>query len=149
MKKLGRKHRPYFRMVAIDGRAPRDGKVIEELGLYDPLVKDTDARAILKGERTVEIVRPAPTRPKGSGERRRREGVNPVGDPLFEALRALRRELAAEAQVPPYVIFHDATLREMAAMRPATLSEMGAIPGIGARKLEAYGEAFLGAIRRN
>src|SRR3954469_18996405 len=51
MKKLGRKHRPFFRMVAIDGRAPRDGKVIEELGLYDPLVKDTDARAILKGER--------------------------------------------------------------------------------------------------
>jgi len=51
MKKLGRKHRPFFRMVAIDGRAPRDGKVIEELGLYDPLVKDTDARAILKGDR--------------------------------------------------------------------------------------------------
>src|SRR6185295_11444481 len=51
MKKLGRKHRPFFRMVAIDGRAPRDGKVIEELGLYDPLVKDTDARAILNGER--------------------------------------------------------------------------------------------------
>ena len=51
MKKLGRKHRPYFRMVAIDGRAPRDGKVIEELGLYDPMIKDTDARALLKGER--------------------------------------------------------------------------------------------------
>jgi small subunit ribosomal protein S16 len=51
MKKMGRKHRPFFRMVAIDGRAPRDGKVIEELGHYDPLVKDTDARAILKGER--------------------------------------------------------------------------------------------------
>lgn len=51
LKKLGRKHRPFFRMVAIDGRAPRDGKVIEELGLYDPLVKDTDARALLNGER--------------------------------------------------------------------------------------------------
>src|SRR5437764_10776435 len=51
MKKLGRKHRPFFRMVAIDSRAPRDGKVIEELGFYDPLVKDTDARAVLKGER--------------------------------------------------------------------------------------------------
>src|SRR5437773_2649075 len=51
MKKLGRKHRPFFRMVAIDGRAPRDGKVIEELGHYDPLIKDTDARAILKGDR--------------------------------------------------------------------------------------------------
>ena len=51
MKKLGRKHRPFFRMVAIDGRAPRDGKVIEELGHYDPLVPDTDARAVLNGER--------------------------------------------------------------------------------------------------
>jgi small subunit ribosomal protein S16 len=51
MKKMGRKHRPFFRMVAIDSRAPRDGKIIEELGHYDPLVKDTDARAILKGER--------------------------------------------------------------------------------------------------
>jgi ATP-dependent DNA helicase RecQ len=108
-----------------------------------------DARAILKGERTVEIVRPAPTRARGSGERRRREAVNPVGDPLFEALRALRRELAAEAQVPPYVIFHDATLREMAASRPATLAELAEIPGIGARKLEAYGDAFLDVIRRN
>src|SRR5690348_14725609 len=51
LKKLGRKHQPFFRMVAIESRAPRDGKVIEELGFYDPLVKDTDARAILKGER--------------------------------------------------------------------------------------------------
>lgn len=51
LKKMGRKHQPFFRMVAIDSRAPRDGKVIEELGHYDPLVKDTDARAILQGER--------------------------------------------------------------------------------------------------
>jgi small subunit ribosomal protein S16 len=51
LKKMGRKHQPFFRMVAIDSRAPRDGKVIEELGHYDPLVKDTDARAILNGER--------------------------------------------------------------------------------------------------
>jgi small subunit ribosomal protein S16 len=51
MKKLGRKHRPFFRICAIDSRAPRDGKVIEELGHYDPLVPDTDARAILNGER--------------------------------------------------------------------------------------------------
>jgi small subunit ribosomal protein S16 len=51
MKKLGRKHRPYFRICAIDSRAPRDGKVLEELGSYDPMVKETDARALLKGER--------------------------------------------------------------------------------------------------
>jgi small subunit ribosomal protein S16 len=51
LKRMGRKHQPFFRMVAIDARAPRDGKVIEELGHYDPLVKDTDARAVLNGER--------------------------------------------------------------------------------------------------
>ena len=104
-----------------------------------------DARAILKGEAAVEIVRP----PENRTERRRRDRPNPVGDPLFEALRALRRDLAAEAQVPPYVVFHDAVLREMAASRPATLAQLGAIPGIGARKLEAYGEPFLAVIRRH
>lgn len=51
MKKLGRNKQPFFRICAIDSRCPRDGKVIEELGHYDPLVKDTDARAILKPER--------------------------------------------------------------------------------------------------
>lgn len=51
MKKFGRKHRPFFRVVVVDGRRPRDGRVLEEVGLYDPLVPETDARAILKGER--------------------------------------------------------------------------------------------------
>ncbi len=51
MKKLGRRHRPFFRVCAIDGRSPRDGKPIEELGYYDPMVRDVDARAVLVGER--------------------------------------------------------------------------------------------------
>jgi len=51
LKKMGRKARPFFRMCAVDAREPRDGKVIEELGYYDPMVRDTDARAILKGDR--------------------------------------------------------------------------------------------------
>lgn len=51
MKKLGRKHRPYFRICAVDSRKPRDGKVLEELGSYDPMIKETDARALLVGER--------------------------------------------------------------------------------------------------
>ncbi len=51
MKMMGRKHRPFFRICAIDGRNPRDGRVLEELGTYDPMVPDTDARALLKGER--------------------------------------------------------------------------------------------------
>ncbi|MFC0684554.1 DNA helicase RecQ [Novosphingobium clariflavum] len=107
-----------------------------------------DARAILKGEAAVAIVVP----PKR--ERKRRGGgsdasANPVGHPLFEALRALRRDLAQQAGVPPYVIFHDATLREMANARPATLAEMGEIGGVGTRKLEAYGEEFLAVIRQH
>ncbi|QSR17112.1 DNA helicase RecQ [Novosphingobium sp. KA1] len=107
-----------------------------------------DARAILKGEAAVAIVVP----PKR--ERKRRggssdAGANPVGHPLFEALRALRRDLAQQAGVPPYVIFHDATLREMANARPATLTEMGEIGGVGTRKLEAYGEEFLAVIRQH
>ncbi|MFK7734568.1 MAG: 30S ribosomal protein S16 [Pirellulaceae bacterium] len=51
MKKMGRTHRPFYRLCAVDSRAPRDGKVIEELGVYDPMVRETDARAILNGER--------------------------------------------------------------------------------------------------
>lgn len=51
MKKLGRKHRSFFRIVAIDGRQPRDGRVLEELGSYDPMVKDTDSRVTLKASR--------------------------------------------------------------------------------------------------
>ena len=101
------------------------------------------ARAILKGEREVEIVIP-PRRQRG--KRRGGGEANPVGDPLFEALREVRRELAAEAQVPPYVIFHDSTLREMAAARPATMAQLGRIGGVGTKKLTAYGERFLRAI---
>jgi small subunit ribosomal protein S16 len=51
MKMMGRKHRPFFRICAVDSRNPRDGRVLEELGTYDPMVSETDARALLKPER--------------------------------------------------------------------------------------------------
>ena len=51
MKKLGRKHRPFYRICAMDIRRPRNGRVLEELGTYDPMVSETDARAILKSDR--------------------------------------------------------------------------------------------------
>ncbi len=63
--------------------------------------------------------------------------------PLFESLRALRRQLAEAQGVPPYVIFHDATLSEMARQRPATPAELARISGVGEGKLARYGEQFL------
>jgi ATP-dependent DNA helicase RecQ len=105
-----------------------------------------DSRAILKGETAVMIALAPKKEPRR--KRDRADGVNPLGDPLFDALRTLRRELAQEAGVPPYVIFHDATLREIAALRPASLRELGEVSGVGARKLEAYGDAFLGVVRQ-
>lgn len=104
------------------------------------------ARAILKGEAEVALVLP----PKRERRRRPRDGAavaNPVGDPLFEALRERRRELAKEAQVPPYVIFHDSVLRDLAALKPDSLAQMSNISGVGAKKLDAYGDAFLQVIR--
>jgi len=104
-----------------------------------------EARAILKGGAKVELVLP----PKR--ERRRRGGKaagdNPVGNPLFEALRAKRREIAQETGLPPYVIFHDSVLRDMALLKPESIAAMGNISGVGARKLDAYGDAFLQVIR--
>ena len=110
-----------------------------------------DAKAILTGEASV-LIALAPKRESRPESRRRADrsgAVNPVGDPLFDALRVLRRELAEQAGVPPYVIFHDAVLREMASVRPADRAAMGEISGVGARKLKAFGDAFLGVIRRN
>lgn len=109
------------------------------------LMLGPEARAILKGEVPVELVLP-PARPK-STSRKARGGDHPP-DPIFDALRACRRELALEAGVPPYVIFHDATLREMAQIRPKSRTDMALVTGIGTRKLEAYGDAFLAVLKQ-
>ncbi|HQS68564.1 MAG TPA: RecQ family ATP-dependent DNA helicase, partial [Novosphingobium sp.] len=109
-----------------------------------------EARAILKGEAEVPLVL-APQKEPRSGRRARGgtgAALNPVGDPVFDALRSLRRDLAREAGVPPYVIFHDSVLREMAASRPSTLADLGQIGGVGSRKLEAYGDRFLEVLRQ-
>ncbi|MES2491718.1 MAG: DNA helicase RecQ [Pseudomonadota bacterium] len=112
------------------------------------LMLGPEARPFLKGERTLELVVPPPRqRDRRKVGAKTGAGANPVGDPLFDALRALRRELAQEAGVPPYVIFHDSVLREMALARPATLTDLSRIGGVGARKLEAYGDAFVQVIR--
>ena len=71
-----------------------------------------------------------------------------VDDTLFQLLRAERRRLAEAAQVPPYVVFHDRALREMAAGKPASREAMLGIAGVGERKLAQYGHAFLAVIAR-
>lgn len=106
------------------------------------LMLGPEARPFLRGEAEMALILPPARQKRG----RRKDAANPVGDPLFEALRARRRELAVEAGVPPYVIFHDSTLREMAERRPRSLSELANISGIGERKRVAYGQAFLDVI---
>ncbi|WP_323801477.1 DNA helicase RecQ [Parasphingorhabdus sp.] len=104
-----------------------------------------EARKILKGEQEIAIVEP----PKRASRKRRggSASLNPFGDPLFEALRQKRMELAKEMGVPPYVIFHDSVLRDMTGLKPASLSALSELPGIGAAKLEKHGDAFLAVIR--
>ena len=106
------------------------------------------ARGILKDNDRVDLIVPPKRTRRARGGAGSGAAANPSGDPLFEALRTKRRELALEASVPPYVIFHDSVLREMANLRPASLGAMGRITGVGTRKLEAYGEAFLAVVRR-
>ena len=106
---------------------------------YGGLSFGPGARPILKGEQELVIAVP----PKTTRERRREAHA---ADPLFEALREVRRALAADAGVPAYVIFHDSTLREIAAARPASLAELAQVNGVGRNKLERYGEAMLAAV---
>ncbi|MEE4200859.1 MAG: DNA helicase RecQ [Erythrobacter sp.] len=110
------------------------------------------AREVLKGERPVVIAEPPPKPARRSGRSSagaRGDGAVPAhpNDPLFEALRARRAALAKEHAVPAYIIFHDSVLRALAAERPHTLEQMGRIQGIGEKKLEAWGGAFLEALR--
>ena len=113
-------------------------------------------RPLLRGESQLELSLPAPQqeqRSRGGGlsssSQGRPRGGTELIDPdsidvaLLDALKGWRRELARQQAVPPYVVFHDRTLAELAARQPKTLAELGAISGIGAAKLERYGEALL------
>ena len=73
----------------------------------------------------------------------------PADAPLFEALRAWRRDRAAEQHVPPYVIFHDATLSAIARQRPANLDALAKVSGVGQSKLKRYGADVLELVRRH
>jgi ATP-dependent DNA helicase RecQ len=107
---------------------------------YGGLSFGPGAKSILKGEQELTIVVPAPRRRAG------RKRFDEPADPLFNALREARRMLASEAGVPAYVIFHDSTLREIAASRPRSLEDLGTVQGVGAVKLARYGKAMLAAV---
>jgi ATP-dependent DNA helicase RecQ len=107
---------------------------------YGGLSFGPGAKPILKGEQDLSIAVPPPRRRQS---RRRYEGP---ADPMFDALREARRKLASDAGVPPYVIFHDSTLREIAERKPSSLRELGEVQGVGATKLERYGEAMLAVL---
>jgi ATP-dependent DNA helicase RecQ len=110
---------------------------------YGGLSFGPGAKPILKGEQQLTIAVP----PKRQRSTRKRFDGAP--DPLFDALREARRKIAAENGVPPYVIFHDSTLREIAATKPRNLSELAEVQGVGTVKLERYGQAMLDALSTN
>jgi len=105
-----------------------------------------ESKALIKGQVNLEL------RVDRSAKRTRsrlKKDLPPIeieDEPLWEALRALRTSLAKEQDVPPYVIFHDATLREMLARRPTSKRELENVPGVGEKKRDAYGRAFVETI---
>ncbi|MEM7628967.1 MAG: ATP-dependent DNA helicase RecQ [Planctomycetota bacterium] len=107
---------------------------------------------VMKGDHPVLLARPAGTA-AASGGTRKRGGSTVDARPLdadeqvfFERLRALRKSIADENGVPPYVVFNDATLRDMARRRPADGEAMLEVKGVGRKKLELFGEAFLACL---
>ena len=118
---------------------------------YGSLRLTPAARPVLRGETTVELRRDAraPAQRRGAREARDRvrSALRPENQALFDGLRARRRELAESQGVPPYVIFHDASLVEMAERQPRSLAEFAEVPGVGSAKLERYGAMFIDLIR--
>ncbi len=116
---------------------------------FGSLVLTPSSRALLRGEEHLELRQearaPKTTRRRGAPA----ASVPPSAEELWQALRAWRRELAERHGVPPYVIFHDASLAEMAARRPLSLAEFADIPGVGEKKLERYGKTLLEVIARH
>ncbi|MCB1561518.1 MAG: HRDC domain-containing protein, partial [Xanthomonadales bacterium] len=118
---------------------------------YGSLRLNENSRAVLKGGKTLQLRLEDSRREKRRRDSKSRSAekavavarLSPEGSDRFERLRELRARLAKEQNVPAYVIFHDATLRAIAEHQPLTLEELSAIPGIGASKLERYGEQVL------
>ena len=124
------------------------GYLIQDIANYSVLKLTEAARPLLRGEKQLELAQP---RLRAQSKKVRaaasRPSVGPHDEGLFQALRALRKRLAAEQSVPPYVVFGDATLMQMSASKPLDAEALLAVNGVGETKLERYGEAFLELIR--
>jgi ATP-dependent DNA helicase RecQ len=138
--------RALFRHLVASGHLDADAEAFGALRLT------SSARAILKGEQSVAL-REAATDVRGTKRRARAPGKtspvpdNPGAAGTLDALRAWRRDTAQSHGVPAYVIFHDATLMEIASRAPASLDELATISGIGAKKLERYGSELLALLQ--
>ena len=140
--------RPAQEWRAIIRQAIAMGFVVVDHANYSALKLTAASRAVLKGAQRVSL-REWHKPEKGKKAKKAAAIVADLPEdalPVFERLRAWRRDTAAEHGVPAYVIFHDATLKEIARVRPGSLVELSGIAGVGERKLEAYGGEILGLV---
>ncbi|WP_231918463.1 DNA helicase RecQ [Microlunatus sagamiharensis] len=116
---------------------------------YGTLMLTPGSTAVLKGERPVMLRREAPKAARSSASRRRSSSsaaavaLDGPAEAVFERLRAWRAATAKETGVPPYVVFHDSVLRQIASSAPTSLDALGAVSGVGANKLGKWGDAIL------
>ncbi len=123
------------------------GHLRSEAERYGAVLLTAKARPLLRGDERIRLRQDVKIkRPRKAAAKLEAE-IAPPDQGLWDALRDLRHQLAKEAGVPPYVIFHDATLKEMVRLRPASLNEMLAVHGVGETKLKRYGAAFLKALQ--
>ena len=107
---------------------------------------DARCRSLLRGEDEFAARRAPKRAARSRALAAAAEDLSPADAALFEALRACRAELARTHEIPPYMVFHDATLKAMAELRPADEGALLDISGVGAAKLERFGAAFLETI---
>jgi ATP-dependent DNA helicase RecQ len=121
------------------------GYLVQDIAAYSVLKLTPEALRVLRGEQEVELARPR-IREKAKKKPAVTLELGPPDQELFEKLRELRRRLAEEAGVPPYIVFGDAALVEMSRAKPRNEEEFLAVNGVGKVKLERYGEAFIQVI---
>lgn len=125
------------------------GFLIQDIANYSVLKLTASARPLLRGEMELKLAKPRISSKIKKVRKKKQRMDSPHDEALFDKLRELRKRLADELNVPPYIVFGDATLMHMAQLKPATSDQMLEINGVGQVKLERFGEAFLSCIQTN